>query len=45
MAQQEVKKLDSRDECPALEFDLVGGGRQSLPTGKWTVALFYRGVW
>ena len=43
-----MDKLGAGDQFPALELDLVGGGKLALPGGvgtRYLVALFYRGHW
>ncbi len=43
-----MHKLDAGDTFPAIELDLVGGGKLALPGGvstRYLVALFYRGHW
>ena len=45
MPQPDIKKLDTDDAFPALELDLIGGGKKSLPSDEWTLLLLYRGYW
>lgn len=45
MPQTESRKLDSDDNFPSLNLDLTNGEQLTLPTGKWTVLLLYRGYW
>jgi peroxiredoxin len=48
MAQKEVKKLDSGDFFPKMEFKLTDGTALTLPDrddGIWRVLLVYRGRW
>lgn len=45
MPQTESRKLDSDDTFPSLNLDLTNGEQLTLPTGKWTVLLLYRGYW
>lgn len=45
MPQPETKKLDTDDAFPSLELNLTSGGMLSLPTGKYTLLLIYRGYW
>ncbi len=48
MAQENVRKLDTGDHFPELEFDTISGSKIVLPgnlAGVWTVLLFYRGHW
>jgi peroxiredoxin len=48
MAQTEVKKLDSGDLFPKMEFKLADGTALILPEkdgGTWCVLLVYRGSW
>lgn len=48
MAQTEVKKLDSGDLFPKMEFKLADGTALTLPEkndGTWCVLLVYRGHW
>ena len=48
MAQEDVRKLDTGDPFPAMEFVTVRGSNIMLPenvSGVWTILLFYRGHW
>ena len=45
MPQPEIQKLDTGDAFPSLELDLIGGGKLSLPSDRWTLLLIYRGYW
>ena len=45
MAQAETAKLDTGDQFPSLELELVGGGTLVLPGALRTVLLIYRGHW
>ena len=45
MPQTDTRKLDSDDAFPPLTLKLVDGGELSLPSGKWTLLLIYRGYW
>ena len=45
MPQKEVRKLDSDDAFPELLLKLIDGGELTLPNGKWTLLLVYRGYW
>ena len=48
MSQTEGKKLDKGDPFPKLELKVVDGGSFTIPNGlnaKWSVLLFYRGLW
>lgn len=48
MAQTKVKKLDSGDLFPKMEFKLADGTAVTLPekeSGNWSVLLVYRGRW
>ncbi|MDF1665210.1 MAG: hypothetical protein P1V97_25835 [Planctomycetota bacterium] len=45
MTQTETKKLDAGDLFPAMSLSLASGDTLALPTKKWSVLLFYRGLW
>lgn len=45
MPQPDRLKLDTDDPFPSRELNLTDGGTLSLPTGKWTLFLVYRGYW
>ena len=43
-----AEKLNTGDRFPSMEFDLVGGGKITLPTditSRYALVLFYRGHW
>ncbi|MEM7602550.1 MAG: hypothetical protein AAF357_14180 [Verrucomicrobiota bacterium] len=45
MPQPNQLKLDTGDEFPPLELNLIGGGTVQLPVEEWTLFLIYRGNW
>ena len=45
MTQSTTKKLDAGDSFPALSLVLTTGSTLELPLKKWSVVLFYRGLW
>ena len=45
MPQPDTRKLDTDDAFPPLALHLTSGAQLSLPSGKWTLLLVYRGYW
>ena len=48
MAREDVRILDTGDQFPEMDFDVVGGGKIKIPEDcnqKWSVFLIYRGSW
>ncbi len=43
-----AEKLQQGDRLPSISFDLIDGGRLTLPEdmdSRYLAVLFYRGVW